>query len=1139
MTPLLDQWALLADDCDLIGGHIVQLAVCCRDCQTEALTNVRIQQLTPRTEHTWGCDKGRRIQLNCRLDAGLGSWLTWMMDLRVAKQNSASRTPLVIVMREKSSILETLNKAQCRAVSSNASTVAILAGPGSGKTHTLTSRVVWLVDHVGHRPEDVLVATFTVKAAREMKERIGKALGDGREKKIVLGTFHSIARRYLAAYGKNIGLNQKFGIADDGDSRSIVTRICKRLQLNVDPPAARAWISKKKAKGTEASATTSRRQAAEKAMPGLQDLETCYAEYQAHLERSNLLDYDDLLVRGVELLRKFPSCVSNIQSVLIDEYQDTNGVQYELMKLFAQYHKRITIVGDPDQSIYGWRSAEIRNLWRMLRDFPGTDEISLEENYRSSQSILNLSLQVIQQDKNRYQKVLKPVHNRGTRPVLRRLKSASVEGEWIVSEIRRVLLMSGSMLNHNDVAILLRSAALSRHIESALGKAGIAYKMVGGFKFYERAEIKILIDYLRVIHQPENNDAFARIMNVPKRGIGDGTIKSLVEEAETSSLSVWNLLAKHCRGDRVAKTKLTKRAEQTISGELLRMLNGIRKKIEEIATGTPFGLVEMMEQLLTSLHFQKFLQDTHPDDHEQRWANVQEFISLAADFVRDLDRAGDDALLPEIDGVQQSKEVDVLPQFLANISLASDIQKGEDGQEDKPQVTISTIHAAKGLEWPVVFIPAVYNGSIPHIRSEDSDEERRLLYVAMTRAQSLLYLSCPNYSSTGNGERNELSEFMAPVSAAFAKKGPCFDRPVVKEMAQILGRELPSEEAIFKGLPPMSYTEDSLFPVDPDEEQRRNANGDDQTNNAPRPKRQRISGPGGAARDGEEQEWRKEYATTMEQSGTFTVSSLPGFVSAGSHQVALAAAAAAEQSRVEASKAVERAGKRPTSNKRPADQRSILGFVRTASNSSTGSAPGSTSKQALPAKTVGTGPGRPEIEIGIGSGIGRQMARSATFPGGGSGFRSGVGAGVQHIKNNTNNKPAVIEPELAAHRIGSGRVLMARPTHHQNDRVKKEENEEDVPRKQYACFSSSPTKPDRLELDTEVKKGSGGGGGSDENEPPPEPTRAAACLHATTVNLPKGLGGGFRRPVGLGREGIAPMDKLRKPFKPLTISRPS
>ncbi|KAI2468198.1 UvrD/REP type DNA helicase [Annulohypoxylon bovei var. microspora] len=373
-------------------------------------------------------------------------------------------------------LFKSLNRAQSRAVNSQASTVAILAGPGSGKTHTLTSRVVWLIDHVGIRPRDVIVATFTVKAANEMKLRLGQALGDGREKNIVLGTFHSIARKYLAIYGKRIGLDPKFGIADDSDSRAIVKRICKRLDAQVDPAAARAYISKRKAKGTSDEKPVKGKDGKDLKS---QMYEKCFEDYQSHLERSNLLDYDDLLIRCVELLRQWPDCVQSIQTVLIDEYQDTNGVQYDLMKLFAQKNRRITIVGDPDQSIYGWRSAEIRNLHRLLSDFPGTDEISLEENYRSSSSILDASLKVIQQDAERYKKALLPVHARGTRPVLRMLKNPLAEAEWIVSEIKRIKMMSGNMIKSDDIAILLRSAALSRHVESALGREGIPYRMVG------------------------------------------------------------------------------------------------------------------------------------------------------------------------------------------------------------------------------------------------------------------------------------------------------------------------------------------------------------------------------------------------------------------------------------------------------------------------------------------------------------------------------------------------------------------------------------------------------------------------------------------------------------------------------------
>ncbi|KAK5662068.1 hypothetical protein OQA88_10182, partial [Cercophora sp. LCS_1] len=1009
----------------------------------------------------------------------------------------------------KDAILQSLNDAQRRAVSSDAATVAILAGPGSGKTHTLTSRVAWLIDHVGYRPEDVVVATFTVKAAREMKERIGRALGDGREKKIVLGTFHSISRRYLAAYGSKIGLSQKFGIADDNDSRNIISRIIKRLQLQIEPPAARSWISKKKSGGTDGQSATAKKQAAARVPgTGLQELQTCYDEYQAQLQRSNLLDYDDLLVRCVELLQKFPSCVSNVQTVLIDEYQDTNGIQYELMKLFAQKRNRITVVGDPDQSIYGWRSAEIRNLWRLLREFPQTDEVSLEENYRSSQSILSLSLEVIKQDTKRYQKALKPVHSRGSRPVLRRLKSASAEGEWIVSEIKRIVLMSGNMLTHGDVAILLRSAALSRQVESALGKAGIKYKMVGGHKFYDRAEIKILLDYLRIIYQPENNDALARIMNVPKRGVGDGTIKSLIEEAEQSSTSLWVLLTKHCRGVKAAKTKITKHMEQRISGGLIRLIEGMRKRAADAAldaTNTPCGLVELINHLLKALEFEKFLQASHPDDHEKRWENVQEFLNLAADFVRDQQTV--EEALPEIEGLQQAVDAEVLPRFLANVSLASDAQTGEDS-DSKPPVTISTIHAAKGLEWPVVFVPAVYNGSIPHMRSEDDDEERRLLYVAMTRAQSLLYLSCPLYGTNGNGERCELSPFIAPLSNGFAKKGPSLERQVLQQIANIVRRKLPPDEAIFGALPPMYSPADDLFPVDPEQQPQQQQQQQPSRNagdwggphaDKHRSKRPKFTAATGGHDNGEEPEWKKEYATTMENSSTFTVAALPGFVSAGAHQAAITAANMAAEAEAKAEKAIKRA-----TTKRPADQKSILGFV----NNTTTTSREPSSHSGPTARPPVANPGS----------LPQQMTRPVN---------NGPTYGQFGSRDIRANPPApVLKPEFAAHKLSMAKNHTRPPQLPPSPANQ---------RKHYACFSSSPP---RSGLNGEAAEATDDPGAAAENEPPPEPTRPATCMHSTTFNVPNGLRGGFKRPAGLGRETITPMAQLRKPFKPLTMSRP-
>jgi DNA helicase-2/ATP-dependent DNA helicase PcrA len=370
-------------------------------------------------------------------------------------------------------LLTNLNPSQQAAVSSFADTLAILAGPGSGKTHTLTSRTAWLLAQ-GLQPWNIIVATFTVKAAREMKERIGRLIGNGLESKLILGTFHSIARRYLARYGHLIDIKKDFGIADSSDSLAIIKRIVKRNHFTIDPKVARGRISGRKARGEQAEDTGGKKKSVE-----AQDFELCYTEYEAALERSNLLDYDDLLLRCVDLLRKYPSCVSNVEAVLIDEFQDTNIVQFDLMRLFAAQRKRITIVGDPDQSIYGFRAAETKNYGRMLRQYPDTVTIALEENYRSSGAILLTALSVIEQDSSRVAKSFSATHSVGTRPVLRKLANAHKEAEWLVSEIQRCMGLSGDLLDLNDFAILLRSASLSRLVESELGKAGIAYRMVG------------------------------------------------------------------------------------------------------------------------------------------------------------------------------------------------------------------------------------------------------------------------------------------------------------------------------------------------------------------------------------------------------------------------------------------------------------------------------------------------------------------------------------------------------------------------------------------------------------------------------------------------------------------------------------
>ena len=722
-------------------------------------------------------------------------------------------------------LLNGLNDAQRVAVTSPASVLQILAPPGSGKTKTLTSRVAYLLSHHNYQPWNIICLTFTIKSAKEMKERIAKLSGNGLEARIILGTFHSVCRRYLVTYGHLIGLRKGFGIADSTDSVSIIKRIVKRLRLNINPQAARSRISSSKARNVGYAALrldTSKRKHLEQ-----QEFVTVYEAYESHLLDANLLDYDDLLLRCVDLLRQHPTCVSNVEAVLIDEFQDTNLVQFDLMRLFAAKNQRVTTVGDPDQSIYGWRSAEIKNLARMRKQYPDTLVINLEDNYRSSGAILLAALEVIQQDESRPPKPLSPTHCPGTIPVLRRLPSAAIEAAWIVSEIKRIIGMTGNLFNFSDSAILLRSASLSRHIESAIGKAGIPYRMVGGARFFDRVEIKIVLDYLRVINQPDNSDALSRIINVPSRRIGDVTIKALLEEADTTRSTLWSLVCNAVQGNLSIKTKITKAVEQGI-GSLINIVLTARKKILE--SNDPSSPSQTLEFVIKKLDFQNYLRTTHAEDHETRWANVQELLAQATDFSissAHSDSHGDNVddddlpLIHSVSRIQGNEAEEALSKFLANVALSTEIQRDDElATENGPQerVTVSTIHAAKGLEWPVVFIPSAYVGSIPHSRAEDNDEERRLLYVAMTRAQALLYMSCPTQNSMQ--EETNLSQFLSSekVTPYLTNKGPAIRASTIQDFCQILRREYPSDISLESGRKSVENTEDNLWPLNGEED---------------------------------------------------------------------------------------------------------------------------------------------------------------------------------------------------------------------------------------------------------------------------------------------------------------------------------
>jgi DNA helicase-2/ATP-dependent DNA helicase PcrA len=721
-----------------------------------------------------------------------------------------------------SDILQGLNDAQRTAVTSEAEVLQVLAPPGSGKTKTLTSRVAHLVRERHFKPWNIIVCTFTVKAAREMQERIRSFVGEELEKKLRIGTFHKISLIYLRRYGKLIGIADNFGVADTNDSMRIIGRIIKQNKFTLEPKAARDRISKSKAQGIDSEQfSLSLHQALQKragsngARPNVaaekQEFAEIFNMYQAQLDQCNLLDFDDILLRCVKLLRDHPECVANIEAVLVDEFQDTNGVQYELMSLFAQQRSFITIVGDPDQSIYGWRSADIKNLGRMKTQWRDTLTVNLEENYRSSGSILRAAQKVIEQDETRPPKQLQATHSAGQRPVLRKLPDAKAEADWIVAEMKRLIALSGNMLSLNDFAILLRTASLSRNIEAAFTKTGVNYRMIGGKKFFDRAEIKLLIDYLRVIDSPAHSEAVERIINEPSRRIGDKTVESLRNESQSNEQSLWDFARKIAQDQCKYTTKLSTAAMKGIE-QFHDVIASGRNKIEK----EPTALADLINLILNKLSFQNYLKSKYPEDHEGRWANVEELIAQATDASNQpLERPSlEDEALPPVEGTE-SKDDSPLTTFLANVALsAATDQKLDEGDEKAPEATISTLHAAKGLEWPVVFIPACYKGSIPHSRAEDNDEERRLLYVGMTRAQVVLNMTFPIKGNAQN-EGPELSPFLSELGMSnfFEEHGPSISDRDVRALATTLGRDQPAPEALAKGKKSLERDEDNYWPL--------------------------------------------------------------------------------------------------------------------------------------------------------------------------------------------------------------------------------------------------------------------------------------------------------------------------------------
>jgi DNA helicase-2/ATP-dependent DNA helicase PcrA len=634
-------------------------------------------------------------------------------------------------------LLARLNPAQREAASHFEGPILVLAGAGSGKTRVLTTRIARLIEEHGVDPRHILAVTFTNKAAGEMRERVARLLGE-EPAGMWAGTFHAIGARIVRHEARYAGRSASFTIYDEEDSIAAIKRAMERLNISTkqySPKAIRAAISDAK------NALVSVKEYTSLAMDPLSRAAAqVYAELERVLREGNAADFDDLLVLPVRIFQENPDRLAvyreRFKFILVDEYQDTNRAQYQLVKLLGGEHGNVLVVGDDDQSIYGWRGADIRNILDFEKDFPEAKVVRLEENYRSTPQVLDLANVVISANKSRRGKTLRATREAGEKVVVVACADERDEGDFVAEEILdRRRLPGGAALR--DFAILYRTNAQSRAMEEALRKRGIPYRIVGAVRFYDRREIRDLMAYLKLIANPADDEAFRRAVAVPRRGLGDTTIDRLAEGAREAAIP---LLAAATSADLLEPLRPAAR------NALISFATLIRRYRERAANSS---VDELLRDLADEIHFAEYLKRDGPDSVD-RLENVRELITSAAETV--LDEGGELGLTP-------------LDNFLQRTSLVTGLDKLD---PDADAVTMMTLHNAKGLEFPVVFISGLEEGLFPLSRSHDDpemlEEERRLFYVGITRAERRLYLSHAR-SRRRNGEEMHSvpSSFLRPI----------------------------------------------------------------------------------------------------------------------------------------------------------------------------------------------------------------------------------------------------------------------------------------------------------------------------------------------------------------------------------------